>query len=58
MIKYYYALVVQWIERQPPKLKMWVRLPPSAVFFGLWRLFVLFYFGDTRGLARSRYTPK
>ena len=25
-----YALVVQWIERQPPELEMWVRLPPSA----------------------------
>ena len=24
------APVVQWIERQPPKLEMWVRLPPGA----------------------------
>ncbi len=26
------APVVQWIERQPPKLEMWVRLPPGANF--------------------------
>ena len=24
------VLVVQWIERKPPELKTWVRLPPST----------------------------